>query len=187
MGRGGTASGQRFFADGGCFTHDRKARFVAPEIPAWRTETTAARPLRLNTGRIRDQWHTMTRTGESPRLGQHLPEPFVEVHPDDAARHGVADGDFARVTTGYGPCTPRVVVGELQQRGMLLAPIPCSEAQPAGGQAGAPAPPRPPCFTRARPQLISRARVSVSCTNTSSRVGSIALTETFPSLKFSSW
>ena len=61
------------------------ARFIAPEIPALRTETTAARPLRLNTGRIRDQWHTMTRTGLSPRLGQHLPEPFVEVHPDDAA------------------------------------------------------------------------------------------------------
>ena len=76
---------QRFFADGGFFTNDRKARFVAPEIPALRTETTAGRPLRLNTGRIRDQWHTMTRSGTSPRLGQHLPEPFVEVHPDDAA------------------------------------------------------------------------------------------------------
>ena len=67
----------RFFADGGFFANDFKARFIAPEIPALRTETTAARPLRLNTGRIRDQWHTMTRTGESPRLGQHLPEPFV--------------------------------------------------------------------------------------------------------------
>ena len=41
-------------------------------------------PLRLNTGRVRDQWHTMTRTGKSPRLGAHLPEPFVEVHPADA-------------------------------------------------------------------------------------------------------
>ena len=57
-----------------------------PEIPALRTETAAARPLRLNTGRIRDQWHTMTRTGISPRLGQHLPEPFVEIHPDDASK-----------------------------------------------------------------------------------------------------
>ena len=79
----------RFFAEGGFFANDHKARFVAPEIPALRTETTAARPLRLNTGRIRDQWHTMTRTGMSPRLGQHLPEPFVEVHPDDALKFGV--------------------------------------------------------------------------------------------------
>ena len=75
-----------FSADGGFFANDHKARFVAPEVPALRTETTAGRPLRLNTGRIRDQWHTMTRSGTSPRLGQHLPEPFVEVHPDDAAR-----------------------------------------------------------------------------------------------------
>src|ERR1700722_20130979 len=49
----------RFFGEGGFFANDRKARFVAPDIPSLRTETTAGRPLRLNTGRIRDQWHTM--------------------------------------------------------------------------------------------------------------------------------
>jgi assimilatory nitrate reductase catalytic subunit len=126
----------RFFAEGGFFANDRKARFVAPEIPALRTETTPARPLRLNTGRIRDQWHTMTRTGESPRLGQHLPEPFVEVHPDDALRYGVNDGSFARVTTDYGQCTLRVVVSERQQRGMLFAPIHWSEATATGARVG---------------------------------------------------
>jgi assimilatory nitrate reductase catalytic subunit len=126
----------RFFADGGFFANDFKARFIAPEIPALRTETTAARPLRLNTGRIRDQWHTMTRTGESPRLGQHLPEPFVEVHPDDALKFGVADGDFARVTTDYGQCTLRVTVSERQQRGMLFAPIHWSEANATGARVG---------------------------------------------------
>src|SRR3954447_16582430 len=118
----------RLFAEGGFFANEGKARFIAPEIPALRTETTASRPLRLNTGRIRDQWHTMTRTGTSPRLGQHLPEPFVEIHPDDAARHGVADGDFTRVSTDFGQCTLRVVVSERQQRGMLFAPIHWSEA-----------------------------------------------------------
>ena len=118
------------------FANDFKARFIAPEIPALRSETTAARPLRLNTGRIRDQWHTMTRTGESPRLGQHLPEPFVEVHPDDALKFGVADGDFARVTTDYGQCTLRVVVSERQQRGMLFAPIHWSEANATGARVG---------------------------------------------------
>jgi assimilatory nitrate reductase catalytic subunit len=127
----------RFFAEGGFFSNDGKARFIAPEIPALRTETTAARPLRLNTGRIRDQWHTMTRTGASPRLGQHLPEPFVEIHPDDAARHGVADGDFARVTTDYGQCTLKVVVSERQQRGMLFAPIHWSGANATGARVGA--------------------------------------------------
>src|SRR5450755_882597 len=127
----------RLFADGGFFANDRKARFIAPEIPALRTETSAGRPLRLNTGRIRDQWHTVTRSGLSPRLGQHLPEPFVEVHPDDAARFGVIDGEFARITTDYGQCTLRVVVSEWQQRGMLFAPIHWSEATASAARVGA--------------------------------------------------
>ena len=128
---------QRFFADGGFFTNDHKARFVAPEIPALRTETTAGRPLRLNTGRIRDQWHSMTRSGISPRLGQHLPEPFVEIHPGDAIRFGVTDGGFARVVTDYGQCILRVAVSERQQRGMLFAPIHWSEETASAARVGA--------------------------------------------------
>jgi assimilatory nitrate reductase catalytic subunit len=135
--REGAPPRQRFFADGGFFTSDHRARFVAPEIPALRTETSAGRPLRLNTGRIRDQWHTMTRSGISPRLGQHLPEPFVEVHPDDAVRFGVADGDFARVATDYGQCMLRVSVSERQQRGMLFAPIHWSEETASAARVGA--------------------------------------------------
>ena len=128
---------QRFFAGGEFFTNDRKARFVAPERPVLRTEINEGRPLRLNTGRIRDQWHTMTRTGMSQRLGAHLPEPFVEVHPDDAARHGLADGSFARVTTDHGQCTLKVVVSARQQRGMLFAPIHWSEANASAARVGA--------------------------------------------------
>jgi assimilatory nitrate reductase catalytic subunit len=128
---------QRFFSDGGFFASDRRARFVAPDVPALRSETHAGRPLRLNTGRIRDQWHTMTRTGTSPRLGQHLPEPFVEVHPDDAARHGVFDGDFARVVTDYGQCVLKVVVTGRQQRGTLFAPIHWSQANSSAARVGA--------------------------------------------------
>jgi len=72
---------------------------------------------------VRDQWHTMTRTGLSPRLGQHLPEPYVEIHPDDAARFGITDDSFARVTTDHGRCILKVTVSARQQRGMLFAPI----------------------------------------------------------------
>jgi assimilatory nitrate reductase catalytic subunit len=128
---------QRFFAAGGFFSNDYKARFVAPETPALRTETTAGRPLRLNTGRVRDQWHTMTRSGISPRLGQHLPEPFVEVHPDDATRSGVADGGFARIVTDYGQCILKVAVSWRQQRGMLFAPIHWSEETASAARVGA--------------------------------------------------
>ncbi len=109
---------------------------MAPEIPALRTETTAGRPLRLNTGRVRDQWHTMTRTGLSPRLGQHLPEPFVEVHPVDAARFGLSHDGFARVTTDYGQCILKVTISPRQQRGMLFAPIHWSEHNASSGRVG---------------------------------------------------
>jgi assimilatory nitrate reductase catalytic subunit len=135
--RTGEAGQARFFADGRFYTNDRKARFVAPEVPTLRTETTASRPLRLNTGRIRDQWHTMTRTGTSPRLGQHLPEPYVEIHPDDANKFGVIDGGFARVVTDYGQCILKAVVSERQQRGMLFAPIHWSGENTSGARVGA--------------------------------------------------
>src|SRR5262249_50559614 len=85
---GAERSEKRFFAAGGFFTGDRLARFIAPEFPQLRAPTTEAFPLRLNTGRLRDQWHTMTRTGQSPRLGAHSPEPQVDIHPDDAASAG---------------------------------------------------------------------------------------------------
>jgi assimilatory nitrate reductase catalytic subunit len=122
--RAGSASDdQRFFAEGGFFTPDRKARFVAPESPALKDETSPAYPLRLNTGRIRDQWHTMTRTGLSPRLASHLPEPFVEVHPEDAEAVGLVAGGFAKVTSAHGACVMKVAVSGNQQRGSLFVPI----------------------------------------------------------------
>jgi len=127
----------RFFDKGGFYSTDRKARFIAPDIPALRSETNPGRPLRLNTGRVRDQWHTMTRTGLSPRLGAHMPEPFVEIHPDDANKYGVTDDSFARVTTDHGQCILKVVVTKRQQRGMLFAPIHWNETNASSGRVGA--------------------------------------------------
>jgi len=79
----------------------------------------------------------MTRSGLSPRLSAHLPEPFVEIHPDDASKFGVTDDSFARVTTDYGQCILKVVVSAQQQRGMLFAPIHWSEANTSGARVGA--------------------------------------------------
>ena len=64
-------------------------------------------PFRLNTGRVRDQWHTMTRSGMSPRLGAHAPEPFVEVHPLDATAANRTDGT-CQVATRCGSCVLKV-------------------------------------------------------------------------------
>ncbi|PWB79707.1 MAG: nitrate reductase, partial [Methylocystaceae bacterium] len=134
---GETEGRERFFAQGGFFTANKRARFVAPERPALRTRVSEAYPFRLNTGRIRDQWHTMTRTGKSPRLGRHSPEPFVEINPDDAGPLGVVDGGFARLSTSYGECILAAVVTDRQQRGHLFAPIHWSDATASHARVGA--------------------------------------------------
>ncbi len=113
----------RFFAQGSFFTPDRKARFVAPDRPALQHANSESFPFTLNTGRVRDQWHTMTRTGLSPRLASHVAEPFVEMHPDDAFPLGLRDGDFATVSTAHGSAILKAIVTPMQRRGSLFVPI----------------------------------------------------------------
>jgi assimilatory nitrate reductase catalytic subunit len=121
--RGSSQEETRFFAHGGFFTPDRRARLVAPERPAPHEAASDRFPFRLNTGRVRDQWHTMTRSGLSARLANHAPEPFVETHPDDAAAANLTHDGFARVSTPYGACVLKVIVTEAQQRSSLFVPI----------------------------------------------------------------
>jgi assimilatory nitrate reductase catalytic subunit len=127
---------KRFFAEGGFFTADGRARFVAPERPA-AAPLSEAFPFRLNTGRVRDQWHTMTRTGRSARLGSHTPVPFVEINPVDAARFGLFHGDLARVSSRAGSAVLEVVVAEGQRPGSLFAPIHWSGETSSDGRVGA--------------------------------------------------
>lgn len=89
-----TGAAKRLFGDGRFATPDGRARFVATPFvpPPDRADT-----LVLNTGRLRDQWHTMTRTGRVPRLMAHAPEPQVDFAPADAARLGIAQGDLVRI------------------------------------------------------------------------------------------
>ncbi|TPM26874.1 nitrate reductase [Mesorhizobium sp. B2-3-4] len=112
----------RFFADGAFYTPDRKARFIPVQASA-ETRISPDFPLVLNTGRIRDHWHTMTRTGKSPRLSQHIAEPFVEIHPVDAQRHRIGDADIARVSSPRGEVLVRVLVTTRQRQGSLFAPM----------------------------------------------------------------
>jgi assimilatory nitrate reductase catalytic subunit len=126
---------QRLFADGAFFTDDRRARFVPvgpPQRPA-----DEQFPLRLNTGRIRDQWHTMTRTGKSARLSQHIAEPYLEVHPEDAERSGLENGGWAEVTTAHGSTVLPVRLNDGQQPGAIFAPIHWSGENSSHGRIGA--------------------------------------------------
>jgi assimilatory nitrate reductase catalytic subunit len=126
----------RFFANGGFFTPDRKARLIAPEKPAPRAAVSAQFPFWLNTGRVRDQWHTMTRSGLSPRLAGHLAEPFVEVHATDAAAMCLRHGGLARVRSPFGACILKVLVSDGQRRGSLFAPIHWSDETASSARTG---------------------------------------------------
>jgi assimilatory nitrate reductase catalytic subunit len=78
----------------------------------------------------------MTRTGLSPRLAAHSPEPFVEVHPADAAAIGLRAEGFAEITSAHGSCVLKVVISEGQRRGSLFAPIHWSDATAAFARVG---------------------------------------------------
>ncbi len=112
-------TGKRFFADGGFFHPDGKAKMIKVAVPAGRE----AIGYRLNTGRIRDQWHTMTRTGKSARLSRHLAEPFVEIHPSDADRIGIGTAELVELSAGGEGTVFRSLVTENVARGNLFAPM----------------------------------------------------------------
>lgn len=113
---------KRFFAQGRYFTNNGRARFVSVN---WRSTDRSSDqfPMTLNTGRIRDQWHTMTRTGYSSRLNTHLAEPFVEIHPDDACRLGIGAAELVEVTSANGCVNVRALITDRQRIGSVFVPI----------------------------------------------------------------
>jgi assimilatory nitrate reductase catalytic subunit len=103
----------RLYADGRFATDDGRARFVAP---AWRgvaEPRDAHYPVALTTGRLRDQWHGLTRTGSVARLWAHSPEPVVQMHPQELTRRHWRDGDLVRLRS---------------RRGTLVLPVQASES-----------------------------------------------------------
>ena len=114
---------ERLFGDGRFAFPSGRARMLPIERGRLKSSPSPAWPFVLNTGRVRDQWHTMTRTGSSPRLALHIAEPFVEVHSADAAALGLEPGALARIETAHGAAVLRVMTSANQQRGSLFVPI----------------------------------------------------------------
>ncbi len=114
---------QRLFKEREFRHAGQRAHFVpvTPRLPAHACD--ADYPLVLNTGRIRDQWHTMSRTGLAARLSEHLPEPFVDLHGQDALLHGVRAGELARLETRWGSMVARVRTSGDIARGSVFVPI----------------------------------------------------------------
>ncbi len=119
----GTAGRQRLFGEGDFFTSSRRAHFVTvtPRPPGMATQPDY--PLVLNTGRVRDQWHTMTRTGKSPRLSGHVVEPYAEMHPADAQTLGLEDGELVRIVSRWGEVVVRTRTSDTQRPGSVFAPM----------------------------------------------------------------
>ena len=129
----GQAEGGRLFAQGGFPTPDGRARFI-PTI--WRpmaASRTAEFPMLLNTGRVRDQWHTMTRTGLVPRLVQHVSEPLAALHPDDAAALGVTASSLVRLVTAHGETVLRAAIEPGQRKGEVFVPMHWTDAFSSSG------------------------------------------------------
>ena len=133
---GNAAGTARLFTAGGFNTPDGKAIMRPLAEPCLAAQPSEMQPYLLNTGRVRDHWHTMTRTGLSPRLSAHITEPSLWVHPDDAAKAGLADGGFAAVSNDYGTVTLRVVCDAGAQCGSIFAPIHWSGETASHGRAG---------------------------------------------------
>lgn len=113
----------RLFGDGGFVTETGKARFVAvtPRGPVHPVDDDY--PLTLNTGRVRDHWHTLTRTGKSARLSGHIAEPFAALHPVDAERRGIEDQALVSVASRWGDMIARAMVSDRQTPGEIFVPI----------------------------------------------------------------
>jgi len=80
-------------------------------------------PLILTTGRIRDQWHTMTKTGKVAKLRQHSPQAFLEVHPENAQALGLGEGDIALVESRRGDVRVPVRITAAIKKGAVFLPM----------------------------------------------------------------
>lgn len=127
----------RFFAHGRFYHPDGKAKMLPVAAPVQSKPRSEAFPLWLNTGRIRDQWHTMTRTGKTGRLMGHYGEPFCELHPNDAASAGIVPAQLMRVQSAHGEVVVRALITERARPGSVFLPMHWTDQFASQGRADA--------------------------------------------------
>jgi assimilatory nitrate reductase catalytic subunit len=111
------------FQDGRYSTASGKAQFIATSPRAPGQKPNSAFPLILNTGRVRDQWHTMSRTGMVPKLFGQAFSPYLQIHPGDADKYGIAHEDLVQVKSDNGSLRLLADVNPDTQPGLVFAPI----------------------------------------------------------------
>jgi ferredoxin-nitrate reductase len=113
----------RLFADGVFPTSSGRARLVAAEFTERSDPLDDEHPLILTTGRLRDQWHTMTKTGTVAKLRAHAPAPRLELHPRDAEARGIRDGDVVVVGNARGEAQVLAEVTDTVKDGVVFLPM----------------------------------------------------------------
>ncbi len=127
---------ERFFNQGEFFTDDKRARFIAVRTQAPANIPDKSFPLILNSGRIRDHWHTMTRTGKSPRLNSHRDEPYITIHPQDAAKYELDQKGFVKIASRWGNALVRVRITKQQQVGHIFMSMHWNDSNAANAVVG---------------------------------------------------
>ncbi|MBV1903736.1 MAG: (2Fe-2S)-binding protein, partial [Marinosulfonomonas sp.] len=125
----------RFFARGGFYHTDGRARMVP--VASAPIPFQADGIFHLNSGRVRDQWHTMTRSGKSPRLNQHETEPFAQIHPEDAQSLDVESGQLIEIVSAQGKAVVRAKITDRTARGSVFVPMHWSGANTSTGRVNA--------------------------------------------------
>jgi len=114
----------RLFTDFEFHTNDKKAHFNAPQSLYNKSEETSVDfPLILNTGRVRDQWHTRTKTGKVKRLLTHIPQPYLEMNTVDAYLRKLKEGDIAVIKSCRGKVQVKVKVNNDIREGVVFLPM----------------------------------------------------------------
>ena len=125
-----------FSSDTKFCTADSRARIVPTPFRPVAEPADEKRPFTLNTGRLRDQWHTMTRTGRVPRLMAHAGEPLAIIHPTDAERLGLVEGGLARIESRHGAAVLPVRLSADQRAGEVFAPMHWTDRFTSAGPIG---------------------------------------------------
>ena len=130
------AGTQRMFSDGYYFTDNNRAQFVpiTARLPA---RPPAAGELIMNTGRIRDQWHTMTRTGKASRLLSHTGEPYAQLHPSDAKKWGIVEDAIVELSNNGARFLSRAKISTNQRAGETFVPMHWNAVYSSFGRADA--------------------------------------------------
>jgi ferredoxin-nitrate reductase len=113
----------RLFTDLQFLTPSKKAQFHAPPDEVLSELPDGDYPLVLTTGRIRDQWHTMTKTGKVGKLRQHIPQSTLQLHPDDARMQHIADGDIVVIESRRGEVRVPVQITDSIRKGTAFLPM----------------------------------------------------------------